>query len=509
MAEGGGWRDRIPDISSLYFSSEEVEPVLCKEHGQEFKHFCKSHMTELYIKCRRMGHKNCETVIDIEEAADNIFTYSHGEKVIQSVKGLMERFKDCKAAAEDLKSKVPNKRKLFVDKVRKARKDIDDYLDEMEDNVVAKIDQNLKEEIYAREEQIDVCNASLSSLSKSASDIDSTMSIGNKEERYIAINRATKQIQQYCKMLLEISKEMSEMNLKFEPNVAFPDIFQSLGTVSVEPSRVMDVFTDTTPIYTGELKLKHVSDKKPLISAIDVLPDGRKLLIDINNGTTQLYDKNNAFVTETVLPLKDGEICRSLFLNSSNEVLVSADNGRLFKVTIYDKLTVSEIKINFRILTVTPYFEDFLCVLDDNGQAQLCVVDKNMKKIIKPILKDDWTLFRAPLFIDSSANKNTIYVLDVFKGCYGIQLDGLVVFHYQNPETKVYGGLVSGSDGLFIGSFDGSGFMVEKLSFSGERVEACTIFCNSYPLKLVGNEMILFQRGGRSKRRISFYCLLK
>ena len=52
MAEGGdsvdsghksrdSWRDNIPAISSLYLGSESVEQVLCREHSQEFKYFCK------------------------------------------------------------------------------------------------------------------------------------------------------------------------------------------------------------------------------------------------------------------------------------------------------------------------------------------------------------------------------------------------------------------------------------------------------------------------------------
>ena len=50
------WRDNIPAISSLYLGSESVEQVLCREHSQEFKYFCKSHMTELCITCRKMEH---------------------------------------------------------------------------------------------------------------------------------------------------------------------------------------------------------------------------------------------------------------------------------------------------------------------------------------------------------------------------------------------------------------------------------------------------------------------
>ena len=296
MAEGGdsvdsgrksrNWRDKIPEMTSLYLGSEEVEPVLCREHGQEFKHFCKAHMTELCIMCRRMEHRNCKTVIDIEEAGNDIYSEIHGVKIIQSVKDIIDRFKDCKSAAEEMKSKVPENGKLALDALKKTRKNINDYLDELEANAVAKIDRNIKEYINAIEEKIRFCKASLSSLNAFISDINRTMSVGNKEEKFVAVNRATTQTKQYCNMLLDMYGEMSQMNVKFEPNLALPDIFQSLGTVSVATSRVTDVFTDTTPIYTGEMKLNYVrdGDEVPLITSLEVLADERKLVLDANNG---------------------------------------------------------------------------------------------------------------------------------------------------------------------------------------------------------------------------------
>ena len=502
--QGGGWRDKTPDIPSLYLGSEEVEPLLCRDHGQEFKYFCKGHMTELCITCRRMEHKNCKTVINIEQAAATIYSDDHGEKIIQSVKFLIDRFQDCKVAAENLKSLFPDKIESAVDKVRKARKDIDNYLDELEARAVDEINRNIKKDIQTKEEQIHVCEASLSFLKTSDSDIDRTLSVGNKEEKFIAINRATKQTTHYCNMLLEMSREMSEMNVKFEPNFALPGIFQSLGTVSVETSRVTDVFIDTTPIFTGEMNVKkNVDDKLSVVTTFDVLQDGRKLVLDNNNDKIQLYDKNNTFLTETVLPVKEDEFCLSVVVNSSTEALVSTGKGRLFKVIIGDDLTVSEIKTNYKIYSMTKYGEDVLCV---DIQRQLCVIDKNMEKIIKTILKDDGTLFSVPVFLGVSADKNTIYVLDMEKGCYGITLDGQVVFHYQNSEAERYRGLVVDSDGLFIGFRVISVRQIEKLNFSGERQEVCTIFGDSWPLKLVENELVVFQRDDRNVR---FYCLLK
>ena len=99
MAEGGDsldsgqtsrgrWRDNFPDISSLYLGSDAIESVRCREHGQEFIHFCKTHMTELCITCNRMEHRRCKTVIDIKEAGENIYSELHDKKITQSLLNL-------------------------------------------------------------------------------------------------------------------------------------------------------------------------------------------------------------------------------------------------------------------------------------------------------------------------------------------------------------------------------------------------------------------------------------
>ena len=88
----------------------------------------------------------------IKEAAEDIYSAN----IIQIIKYLSERFKDCKAVVEILKSKFPNKKKLDVDKVKQTRKAIDEYLDELKANAIVAIDGNLKEKMYTIKEQINV-----------------------------------------------------------------------------------------------------------------------------------------------------------------------------------------------------------------------------------------------------------------------------------------------------------------------------------------------------------------
>ena len=339
-----------------------------------------------------------------------------------------------------MKSKFANKRKLAVDKVRQARRDIDDYLDGIEATAIADIDRNIREGVNIMDEHVNVCSSSLSYLITSSSDIDRIMSVGNKEEKFIAISRATKQINKYCSMLLEMYKELSEMTVEFKPNVAFSDVFQSLGTVSVETAMVTKVFTDTKPIYTGEMKVKSVGDT--FVEMFDILSDGRKLIVQ-DNANIQLYDMKNELITETILPVKEREQCFSLLIDVSTEdVVVSTNCDRLLKVRFGDESVIREIPLNEKVTVLTKCSENVLGIVYDRVHFPLCVIDKNMEKIIKTILKDDGTLFSAPFGISISADRNTIYVLDSYKGCYAITVDGQIMFHYQNPAATHYFGLV-------------------------------------------------------------------
>ena len=152
--------------------------------------------------------KDCKTFIYTKEAAEDVYS----DNIIQIIKYLIERFKDCKAVVENLKSKFPNKRKLDVDKVKQARKTIDEYLDELKANAIAAIDGNLKEKMNTIKEQINVYDSFFFILSTSTLNIDRIMRAGNKIEKIIAINRATEQTKQYCNMLLEMYREMSEIS---------------------------------------------------------------------------------------------------------------------------------------------------------------------------------------------------------------------------------------------------------------------------------------------------------
>ena len=61
----------------------------------------------------------------------------------------------------------------------------------------------------------------------------------------------------------------------------------------------------------------------------------------------------------------------------------------------------------------------------------------------------------------------------------------------------------------FVGSLVDNKYRIEKLNLRGERQEVCAIFGDSYPLKLIENELVVYVEGDTNDKCIRFYCLLK
>ena len=221
------------------------------------------------------------------------------------------------------------------------------------------------------------------------------MSVGNNEEKFIEINRATKQIKQYCCMLHDLSQELCDFNLKFEEyeNVSKLNILlQDLGKCSVVRSSVSHVTMAKNPIYSGEILLTtntgpgdshnaddggqrkgvaQTGDEPPFITSFDVLPDGRKNLIDQANKKLKLYNHNHFLITEHVLPVEPFNILAL----SSTEAVVSTGTNTLLKVTIGDGLAVTETKSKYVLGASIRRGEDIITILQISGIFRVSVLD--------------------------------------------------------------------------------------------------------------------------------------
>ena len=518
----------VPSLLTL--CSGAVDLPVCKEHRHEFKYFCKSHMVELCLTCRRMEHKNCTTVINIEQAAREIYTESHGCKIIQSVKQLLVKFGEWQVTARESKSKLHSKRQAAIDSVKHTRKSIDPFPDRQEAHVLTDIDEILDKEKETLDEQINICNASIAFLTASLSSLNRWMSAGNNKEKFVEINKATKQIKRYCSMLRDLSHELCEIDIKFEENEVsnLNILLRDLGKCSVIRSPVSSGIMDTEPVYSGEIQLTtnkglgerdhtddsrnlkgaaHSCDKTPAILSFDILPDGRQLLMDLANKILKLYDRNNFLVMEYVLSVNSDYEAFYVVVLSNSEAVVSTCTNTLLKVKIGDGLAVTETKSKHIIGPIQRWGVDIIAVMLTYNAAHVSVLDKDFT-LKKTIMNDDnKTLFKAPLCLAASDDRSMLFVTDSYNGCFGCTIDGKIQCHYQVQGAKRYFGVAVGKDCLFLGAKNEKGeYHVQKLNLSGESI-ACTDFGLSWPLRVIDNELVLCTRADKGNTTINFYFL--
>ena len=216
-----------------------------------------THMTELCITCTKMEHKFCSAVMGIEDAAKEIYSDSHGEKIQQSVNDLLTGFIDYKTKADMSNDQLFEKKQMVIGSVRSVRNAINEHLDKLEVSALADIDRAFTEEKMILEDKISVCNAAISFLNESISTFNLTMSVGNNEERFMEINKITQKTNLYCSMLQELYMEIYSLDVTIEEdNSILHSLSQSFGTVNVAKTSLASCHDDTKIIYTGEIRFR-------------------------------------------------------------------------------------------------------------------------------------------------------------------------------------------------------------------------------------------------------------
>ena len=484
-----------------------METPICTEHERPFEYFCVGHMTLLCKTCKLIGHKACTNVIELVKAASDIFSVGHSRNILKSMGELVDEFIKCKDTAQSNRNELYKSKQSEIDKVKQTRKTFDSQLDKIEAAAYEEIHSAFTKELNQVDDKLHVCDVSIFQLKKRISKLERAMELGDKESEFVTINNVTKEINQQCTLLKDTTKDTCDIDFTFIVSDSIAKLTQllpSLGTVSVTKHPASQSDPRTVAIYTGELKPKNTMDiKAPVVMSYEMLSDGRQFITDINNNKVKLYDNNNKFLSDLVLP----DALMSVVLLSDTEAVVSLpDIQSLQYIIIGTDLAVSESKkLNYEPVAMVKYGNDILATVHDRF-VKIAVID-NHGTVKRTIYQDNGSLFSVPIFIDLSVDQKTVYVVDQKKGCIGLSMDGKVVFQYQDQKVKTFAGLAVGRDCLFIGVVQGNDVKVRRLSLSGDGAEDLDLG-RSLPRKIMDNHLIIYNVDDKGEQSIKLFYLL-
>ena len=503
--------DEIPTLSSLTLGSEAMETPICTEHGRRFEHFCVNHMTIVCQTCKLIEHKACTNIIELTKAACDVYSEGHHRDIHKSMEALLDGFSKCNEKAQNSKDDLYKCKEAEINKVKQTITNIKSYIDKLGSAACEEIGAAFVEELNKVEDRLHVCDVSSFQLQKRKTKLERAMELDDKESVFVIINSLTAEIKRKATLLKEVVTDTSDIDIEFEVNDnngRITQIIPNLGSVSVAKSPSSQPDTETIAIYTGELKPRTATNtKNPRIRSYEILPDGRQLIADNQNNKLKLYDSNNQYLSELVLP----DMPFSAVLLRDNEVMLSLPGiFSLQYINIGTHLSLSGTKkVNYIPLAMVKYGDDILATARD-GFCGFCivVVIDNYGTMKRTIYQDNDSIFRKPFYIGLSIDQKTVYVVDEDKGCIGLTMDGNVVFHYQDQKVNFYAGLAVGRDSVFMGVSPGRGMSVRRLSLRGDFMEDMDLG-DSWPLKIADNHLVIFNEDDKGERLIKFCQLLE
>ena len=466
-------------------------------------------MEEICMSCKLTGHHRCNMILPIEKASKEIYSDMHYERIVLAFTELIKKFGEVKTDVGKLKAKMSLKHQQLVQKVKKIRQGLDFYLNTLEALATTNIDAVCQNKIHTLSDTDDVCHTSISELQKRVACLEKEKSIGSNTCKLSELNRATKEIKKYCSVLDDLQCNSMDTDIRFKCNEKLKtasDILDSFGKVYETKAKQRHILPEIPFIYTNELNVETKTDPcVPCVQSYYTLSDGRQLIFDNENQKLKLYDTNNLFLTEFVLPVPSFD----LVLHSDTKAIVSTTNyHKLLYISIGDKLALSKSKdTDLDIGPMIKYGKDII-VLRKNGQRlSLSFVDCHGRKQMS-FFKDDWTLFKRPFKLALDTDLETVYVLDTYTGIYGVTLEGSIVFQFKDSQMEVHSGLAIGKDSFYIGVRQkrSHATTVRKLNLTGEVVK--DIYSGmAYPLTMKGQDLILVALDNNSKycRRLCFY----
>ena len=468
-------------------------------------------MTIVCHTCILIEHKACSNIKELTKAACDVYSEGHSWDIYKSMEELLDGFSQCTEKAQNSKDELYKCKEAEINKVNQTITYIKSYIDKLGSAACEEIGAAFAEELNKFEDWLHVCDVSSFQLQKRKTKLERAMELYDKESVFVIINSLTTEIKRKATLLKEVVADLSDIDIEFKVNDNIENmkkIFPNLGTVLVTKSPSQPD-TENDLIYTGELKTRTATDTEdPSISSYEILPDGRQLITDEDNNKLKLYDSNNQYLSELVLP----DMPVSAVILRDNEVMLSLPNiASLQYINIGTDLSLSQPakKVNYQPLAMVKYGDNILATLRDVRYrfCKVAVID-NHGTVKRTIYKDNCSIFSSPFYIGLSVDQKTVYVGDGDKGCIGLTMDGNIVFQYQDQTMKYYAGLAVGRASVFIGVTPGKGWSVRRLSLRGDFMEDMD-FGRSWPLKIADNRLIMLNEDDQGEFLIKFYQLLE
>ena len=443
-------------LSQGALSTKGAFAILCGcDQKRAVEVYCEKHAEVICPTCEAIKHRNCKTCPITDKITKD--AKKQLKKVIDKAKALKVEIKTLKKDGEASCKKLDAKTEECKKEITTFRREINKIMDKVEEEILVTLGKRSNQQLQVIERQIATLTASLQALDTDLNVMDNANKTNNDTIMFSANVKLSKSISEYNELTKDIRNRMQSPNLKFQENKKLIDMLKSVegfGRIEVvEADSTQQMLLDMKVKSTKEVSITLSDDSTtPHITGCTFLSNGRILLCDYQNQKVKLLDSDMSVKKS----LKLSYIPYNVAAVGENEAIITFGSGNNDLQYI---ITHPELKLCKKITLPNKCYG--LQVVNDaiytachkgSGHDEIWRLDRAgniMSKIVLPQSSSGWSFYLGlcltgssprvylPSYLTDSSNSRV--------SCF--QLDGKMVYQYQDKELKWPNGIYVDSEG--------------------------------------------------------------
>ncbi|CAC5374904.1 unnamed protein product [Mytilus coruscus] len=463
----------------------------CQKHKEQYQTFCKKHDCPCCRRCVIETHNECKDLTAIDDMVHNIKSSNAFLEIQKQVSELLENIKRVRNDRHKNLEYLKEERDMIVHDIEQTRKKINDYLDQLQENLIKELyvteDNECKKikhfmsTIEKNERDITDLQVNLTNIKQHASDLQAFLVLKHIEK---VVSDKEEFIQSVVKSEDVKTKTLSFVVNEKVKNFARIEIF---GSVAVNSKSCEVVVTGnrtqqaqmTVPITVSEcinnIKLKNkmeINLQSGLIRGCALLPNGKMMFCFNDVKEIVALNSNGTYDFEIKLHIQP---CDMAYIEAEHAVVVTSGNSSEMVNHIIDLTNRSinkSMKVTSRSYGIAIRNNAIVYCEQGTGIIEMQLNDKSKKTLVSSRMASfSYVAVHEDKMYYTNRNDHTVACYDIhgnlkwefkdiknIKYPQGISVDGngnlyVAVKDYNcvvvmSPDGKQCRKILSASDGL-------------------------------------------------------------
>ena len=357
---------------------------------QEVEFYCEDHADVICGPCQSFKHHKCNTT-SLQQRCSG-YTSAKLDLILAKTKSLQDAYDRLKQGCRENETALKRSKEACKQEIKDFRKELNDFLDNLEQSMLAELEEHISKECQRIKQHIETLNTALRLLETDHTLLEKASKDGGKESLFAAETRVSTNLRDFLSRLGDLEKDVFNVRLAFERNTALDDLqndVKAFGTLKLSEKEVKmrkkTVLLGRRIQSSRKVNVRLPDDKEdPKITGFVFMSSGYLLACDYTNDNIKLLDSSLLLQGSLQLPSYPWDIS----VIDDNTVIVTIPGQKVLQyVQVFPQLKLGHvIQLDKTCWGVEVSGQDiYVSFHSGTGDGEVRVLDKegNLKRRLK------------------------------------------------------------------------------------------------------------------------------